>query len=231
MMCRGASGFIGCELVDEDGPLGAKPCLGGFKADELWSWTSWTPFFRINHSAWKPEAGGRDPDPGDGTQTRGQEPEVWRQEPGSRKLEKSLHGIFFPNNIYLPNLTFIFSCIIEGKEHFRNDIDFEEHPNFSYSVGSWRCLVKRCRFVREIQISFERTSSLQFPNCKVPMVTPIETKRESVQSDHRRGCYENGMKAPCSVQHAKWASWTACSVQLAKWPNGRAGRCALSTLK
>ncbi|KAF3505673.1 hypothetical protein F2Q69_00005705 [Brassica cretica] len=42
---------------------------------------------RINHSTWKPKAGGR-------TQTRGQEPgtlrqepKTWRQEPGSRKLE------------------------------------------------------------------------------------------------------------------------------------------------
>ncbi|KAF3493264.1 hypothetical protein DY000_02053196 [Brassica cretica] len=45
------------------------------------------------------------------------------------------------------------------------------------------------------------------------MVTPIETKRESVRSDHRRGCYKNGMKAPCSVQIAHLASWTARSVQ------------------
>nr|VDC96426.1 unnamed protein product [Brassica oleracea] len=81
-----------------------------------------------------------------------------------------------------------------------NDVDFEEYPNFLYSVGSSRCLVIHCRFIREIQISFERTSSLRFPNCKVPMVTPIETKRESVRSDHRRVCYENGMKAPCSVK-------------------------------
>ncbi|KAH0903437.1 hypothetical protein HID58_042940, partial [Brassica napus] len=38
-------GFIGCELVIEDGPLGGKPCLGGCRVDELWSWTSSTPFF------------------------------------------------------------------------------------------------------------------------------------------------------------------------------------------
>ncbi|KAF2569604.1 hypothetical protein F2Q70_00026166 [Brassica cretica] len=49
------------------------------------------------------------------------------------------------------------------------------------------------------------------------MVSPIETKQASVRSDHRRGSYENGMKAACSVQLAKWASWTACPVQLAKW--------------
>ncbi|KAF3595284.1 hypothetical protein DY000_02021246 [Brassica cretica] len=29
-----------------NGPLGAKPCLGGCRVDELWSWTSWTSFFR-----------------------------------------------------------------------------------------------------------------------------------------------------------------------------------------
>ncbi|KAF3530076.1 hypothetical protein DY000_02040900 [Brassica cretica] len=58
------------------------------------------PLGRINHSAWKQEAGpkpgGGDPDPGPGTQTRGQrpgsrrgEPGTWRQEPGSQKLETS----------------------------------------------------------------------------------------------------------------------------------------------
>ncbi|KAF2584468.1 hypothetical protein F2Q70_00036150 [Brassica cretica] len=41
----------------------------------------------INHSAWKPKAGGRDPDPGEETQTQGQEPRTWRQESRSRKLE------------------------------------------------------------------------------------------------------------------------------------------------
>ncbi|KAF3602098.1 hypothetical protein F2Q69_00036368 [Brassica cretica] len=89
-------GFIGCELVDEDGPLGAKPCLGGCRIDELWSWTSSTPFFRETPScpSWYLikgrfsfilrrdkslglEAGGRGPDPGVGTQTRGQEPGSW----------------------------------------------------------------------------------------------------------------------------------------------------------
>ncbi|KAF3560471.1 hypothetical protein F2Q69_00013427 [Brassica cretica] len=49
------------------------------------------------------------------------------------------------------------------------------------------------------------------------MVTPIETKQVSVRYDHRRGSYENGMKASCSVQLGKWASRTSCSVQLAKW--------------
>ncbi|WZZ61025.1 hypothetical protein YC2023_061132 [Brassica napus] len=42
-------------------------------------------------------------------------------------------------------------------------------------------------------------SSLRFPNCKVPMVTPIETKQESVRSDLRRGSYENGVKAAWSL--------------------------------
>ncbi|KAF3532921.1 hypothetical protein DY000_02040898 [Brassica cretica] len=85
-----------------NGPLGAKPCLGGCRVDELWSWTSSTPFFRETPScpSWYLikgrfsfilrrdkslglEAGGRDPDPGVGTQTRGQEPGTRRQEPGS----------------------------------------------------------------------------------------------------------------------------------------------------
>ncbi|KAF3590493.1 hypothetical protein DY000_02021839 [Brassica cretica] len=48
-------GFVGYKPVDEDGLLGAKPYLGGCRIG------------RINHSAWKPEAGGRDPDPGAGT--------------------------------------------------------------------------------------------------------------------------------------------------------------------
>ena len=84
------------------------------------------------------------------------------------------------------------------------------------------------------------------------MVTPIETKRESVRSDHRRGCYENGVKAACSVQISNLTNCTAWSVQLAKWaswtasvgpthqmgeldgfgrsnsPNGRVGRLARS---
>ncbi|KAF2615445.1 hypothetical protein F2Q70_00012261 [Brassica cretica] len=46
MMCRGSSGFVGYKHVDEDGLLGAKPCLGGCRIDELWLWTSSTPFFR-----------------------------------------------------------------------------------------------------------------------------------------------------------------------------------------
>ncbi|KAF3557866.1 hypothetical protein F2Q69_00013445 [Brassica cretica] len=40
-------------------------------------------------------------------------------------------------------------------------------------------------------------------------MTLIETKQELVRSDHRRGSYENRMKAACSVQLTKWASWTA----------------------
>ncbi|KAF2598716.1 hypothetical protein F2Q68_00010411 [Brassica cretica] len=40
------------------------------------------------------------------------------------------------------------------------------------------------------------------------MMTPIETKQESVRSDHIRGSYENGVKAVLSVQLAKWASCT-----------------------
>ena len=68
------------------------------------------------------------------------------------------------------------------------------------------------------------------------MVTPIETKQESVLSDHRRGSYENGMKAACSVQLGKWASWTSSVGQTRPFaeldgfvwfnsPNGRFGRC------
>ena len=41
------------------------------------------------------------------------------------------------------------------------------------------------------------------------MVTPIETKQESVQSNHRRGSYRNGMRAACLVQLAHLASRTA----------------------
>ena len=44
---------------------------------------------------------------------------------------------------------------------------------------------------------------MRFPNCKVPMVTPIETKQESVRSDLRRGSYESGVKAAWSVQLAR----------------------------
>ena len=64
-------------------------------------------------------------------------------------------------------------------------------------------------------------SSLRFPSCKIPMVTPIETKQESVWSDHRRGSYKNGMKAACLVQLGKWASWTSSVGR-------RVGRCDLS---
>ncbi|WZZ70840.1 hypothetical protein YC2023_082210 [Brassica napus] len=67
-------GFVGYKPVEEDGLLGAKPCLGGCRIG------------RINHSARKPEAGGRYPVPGEGTQTRG-------QEPGSRKLETSASSL------------------------------------------------------------------------------------------------------------------------------------------
>ncbi|KAF3513291.1 hypothetical protein F2Q69_00006003 [Brassica cretica] len=41
------------------------------------------------------------------------------------------------------------------------------------------------------------------------MVTPIETKQELVQSNHRRGSYRNGMRAACLVQLAHLASRTA----------------------
>ncbi|KAF3504738.1 hypothetical protein F2Q69_00043366 [Brassica cretica] len=66
--------------VEEEGLLGVKFRLGGCGVDDLWSWTSWTPFFRINHSAWKPEAGGRDPDPGAGN--RDLEAGTWKPEAG-----------------------------------------------------------------------------------------------------------------------------------------------------
>ncbi|KAF3515338.1 hypothetical protein F2Q69_00005498 [Brassica cretica] len=39
---------------------------------------------RINHLAWKPEAGGRDPDPGEETQTRGKGPRLGGRDPGPR---------------------------------------------------------------------------------------------------------------------------------------------------
>ncbi|KAF2600789.1 hypothetical protein F2Q68_00010468 [Brassica cretica] len=76
------------QRVEEKGLLGLEYCLGGCGLDELWSWTSWTlSLGRINHSAWKPEAGGGDPDPGEGTKARGQEPGTWRQEPGTWRQE------------------------------------------------------------------------------------------------------------------------------------------------
>ncbi|KAF2530738.1 hypothetical protein F2Q70_00029519 [Brassica cretica] len=49
---------------------------------------------------------------------------------------------------------------------------------------------------------------LQFLNRKVPTVTPIETKQEQVRSNHRRGSYENGVKAAWSVQLAHLTSWS-----------------------
>ncbi|KAF3523972.1 hypothetical protein F2Q69_00047821 [Brassica cretica] len=98
-------GFVDYKPVDEDGLLGAKPCLGGCRIGELWLWTSLTPLFRINHSAWKPEARGRDPDPGKGIQTRGKGPRPGDRnpEPEGRNLEAGTWSIlfmeyFFPNN-------------------------------------------------------------------------------------------------------------------------------------
>ncbi|KAF2607455.1 hypothetical protein F2Q68_00044334 [Brassica cretica] len=60
---------------------------------------------RINHSAWKPDARGRDPDPGKGIQTRGKGPRPGDRnpEPEGRNLEAGSWSIlfmeyFFPNN-------------------------------------------------------------------------------------------------------------------------------------
>ncbi|KAF3579997.1 hypothetical protein DY000_02030974 [Brassica cretica] len=63
----------------------------------------------INHSAWKPEAGGRDPDPGEGTQTRRQEPGTWKPEAGviaswnifpqQADLELSAHDLLGLSNL------------------------------------------------------------------------------------------------------------------------------------
>ncbi|KAF2615534.1 hypothetical protein F2Q70_00011694 [Brassica cretica] len=82
--------------VDEDGLLGAKPCLGGCRVGELWLWASWTSLGMINHSPWKPDAGGR-------TQTRGQGPRPggMNPEPGGRNLEVGNNMVFF---IGLPEL-------------------------------------------------------------------------------------------------------------------------------
>ncbi|KAF3508394.1 hypothetical protein F2Q69_00006047 [Brassica cretica] len=98
MMCQGASGFVGYKPIDEDGLLGAKPCLGDCRIGELWLWTSWTPFFRHDKSLGL-EAGRRnqDPDPGAGTQTLGQEPGTWRKdlEAGSWRLRELHRSIKF----------------------------------------------------------------------------------------------------------------------------------------
>ncbi|KAF2577195.1 hypothetical protein F2Q68_00004635 [Brassica cretica] len=77
-------GFIGYKPVDEDGLLGAKPCLGGCRIGELW----------INHSAWKPEAGGRDSDPGVGTRNLGTG--TRNLEAGTRSLETSARSPSHP---------------------------------------------------------------------------------------------------------------------------------------
>ncbi|KAH0893055.1 hypothetical protein HID58_055484, partial [Brassica napus] len=87
-------GFVRYENVDEDGLLGVKPCLGGCKIGELWSWTSlplslgrsyvleYFLFFSdlgrlllVQDKSLGLEAGGR-------TQTRGRGPR-----PGGRDLE------------------------------------------------------------------------------------------------------------------------------------------------
>ncbi|KAG5388853.1 hypothetical protein IGI04_030394 [Brassica rapa subsp. trilocularis] len=72
------------------------------------------------------------------------------------------------------------------KDRFRNDVDFEEHSNSSYSVGNLRCSANRCRFIQSISMLFERT---------IPTVTPIEMKQEQVRSNIDGGSYEDGTKA------------------------------------
>ena len=58
------------------------------------------------HSTWKPKAGGRDPDPGEGTQTRGQEPGTWKPEA----------GVISSWNIFLQQIApyFLVSCLKAG---------------------------------------------------------------------------------------------------------------------
>ncbi|KAF3555920.1 hypothetical protein F2Q69_00012833 [Brassica cretica] len=67
------------------------------------------------------------------------------------------------------------------------------------------------------------------------MVTPIETKRESVRSDHRRGCYENGGEGSVfgpNLQFDELNSLVCQTRQMGELdsfgrsnsPNGRVGR-------
>ncbi|KAF3575977.1 hypothetical protein DY000_02030933 [Brassica cretica] len=67
------------------------------------------------------------------------------------------------------------------------------------------------------------------------MVTPIETKRESVRSDHRRGCYENGGEGSVfcpNLQFDELNSLVSPTRQMGELdsfgrsnsPNGRVGR-------
>ncbi|KAF3547523.1 hypothetical protein DY000_02008237 [Brassica cretica] len=118
MMCRGSSGFVGYKHVDEDGLLGAKPCLGGCRIDELWLWTSPTPFFRETPScpSWYLikgrfsfilrqdkslglEAGGRTQTRRQGPRPGGRNPELGGKnpEPGGRNPEA---GVISSWNIF-----------------------------------------------------------------------------------------------------------------------------------
>ncbi|KAF2590545.1 hypothetical protein F2Q70_00039486 [Brassica cretica] len=57
---------------------------------------------------------------------------------------------------------------------------------FSYSGGSSRCLVNRCRFIRSIRSSYEKTSSYGFKSyssCGDP--DRDETREGSIQSRRR----------------------------------------------
>ncbi|KAF3561861.1 hypothetical protein DY000_02015800 [Brassica cretica] len=121
-----------------NGPLGAKPCLGGCRVDELWSWTSWTPFYlgrfplvqasylikgrfpfilrqdkslALDVGGWRQgtRPGGRDPDLGAGT--RDLDAGTWKPEAG----EISSWNIF-PQQ-FAPY--FLVSCLMAG-----NNMDF-----------------------------------------------------------------------------------------------------------
>ncbi|KAF2597359.1 hypothetical protein F2Q68_00011237 [Brassica cretica] len=145
----------------ENGPLGAKPCLGGCRVAELWSWTSWTPFFRetpscpiwylikgrfpfvLRHDkSFGLEAGGR-------TKTRRQGPR-----PGGRNPEpgggnpKAGTDILYPTSIDTPSQTLIDTeprelvaplilvrdnngDLHDQKGHLRNAADLEHRSTYT----------------------------------------------------------------------------------------------------
>ena len=106
--------------------------------------------------------------------------------------------------------------------------------NIQTSSIAWavQCvLVNRCRIIQDIRISFERASSLRFPSCKIPTETPIETKQESIRSDHRRGSYENGTKAVFGptrqfgeLDYSNSANGRVRRLVWSNSPNGQVGR-------
>ncbi|KAF3536926.1 hypothetical protein F2Q69_00022656 [Brassica cretica] len=68
------------------------------------------------------------------------------------------------------------------------------------------------------------------------MMAPIDTKQESVRSDHRRRSSENGVKAAWSVQLVHLTNWTKSNssngrvgrYDQSNSPNGRMGHCGRS---